>query len=221
LNARIWVTGKNRVTNGKRGRVREEAGDLVPVDLAAATGGPARLGELEEPRDRVDAARASSGTEPACPGLAAAAVGVEQAAGVIGQPPHGQCWEGRTEGMTADWPSLPSGIPLTEPLISTKAIAESETLRGGGVRLRYPDERLVGVGSGQLIRSPGHPPRPAQAGVGELPEELRHLINDGNSLRQIEARYGISRKTLHDELLAHGIPIPPQRRHGHVTDRDR
>jgi len=51
--------------------------------------------------------------------------------------------------------------------------------------------------------------------------QLRELIDQGNSLRQIEARYGISRKTLHAELLAHGIPIPPRRRHPQATNDDR
>ena len=41
---------------------------------------------------------------------------------------------------------------------------------------------------------------------------LRQLIDQGNSLRQIEAISGINRRTLHDELKAHGIPAPPRNR---------
>jgi len=40
--------------------------------------------------------------------------------------------------------------------------------------------------------------------------QLRQLIDKGHSLRQIEARTGIYRRTLRDELIAHGIPIPPR-----------
>jgi hypothetical protein len=43
-------------------------------------------------------------------------------------------------------------------------------------------------------------------------ERLRELIDQGNSLRQIEARTGINRRTLRDELKAHGIPAPPRNR---------
>ncbi len=52
-------------------------------------------------------------------------------------------------------------------------------------------------------------------------EELRQLVNQGNSLRQIAARYEISRRTIHDELIAHGIPIPPRTRQRHRPERDR
>ena len=52
-------------------------------------------------------------------------------------------------------------------------------------------------------------------------EQLRELMNQGNSLRQIEARYGISRKTLHDELIARRIPTPRRARHDPMIDRDR
>jgi hypothetical protein len=41
---------------------------------------------------------------------------------------------------------------------------------------------------------------------------LRQLLDQGHSLRQIEARTGIYRRTLRDELIAHGIPIPPRNR---------
>ena len=51
------------------------------------------------------------------------------------------------------------------------------------------------------------------------PEQLRELINQGNSMRELEARYGISRKTIRDELVAHAIPIPPGPRHHHATRR--
>ena len=42
--------------------------------------------------------------------------------------------------------------------------------------------------------------------------QLRQLIDQGYSLRQIEACTGIYRRTLRDELIAHGIPIPPRNR---------
>jgi hypothetical protein len=44
------------------------------------------------------------------------------------------------------------------------------------------------------------------------PEKLRELVNQGNSLRGIAARYDISRRTIHDHLIAHGISIPPSDR---------
>lgn len=40
--------------------------------------------------------------------------------------------------------------------------------------------------------------------------QLRELIDQGHSLRHIEASTGINRRTLRDELIAHGIPIPPR-----------
>ncbi len=52
------------------------------------------------------------------------------------------------------------------------------------------------------------------------PEELRELVTHGNSLRAIAARYDISRKTIHDDLIAHGIPIPPRDRHQRAVERD-
>jgi hypothetical protein len=54
------------------------------------------------------------------------------------------------------------------------------------------------------------PPRVRLAAL-LTPEELRVLVKQGTSLRRIAARYDISRKTIHDELIAHGIPIPPKR----------
>jgi hypothetical protein len=42
--------------------------------------------------------------------------------------------------------------------------------------------------------------------------QLRQLIEQGHSLREIEASTGIYRRTLRDELIAHGIPIPPRNR---------
>ncbi len=54
------------------------------------------------------------------------------------------------------------------------------------------------------------------------PEELRELVNQGNSLRGIAASYdiSISHKTIHDELVAHNIPIRPRDRHQRAIDRD-
>ena len=51
-------------------------------------------------------------------------------------------------------------------------------------------------------------------------DQLRELINQGNSLRGIAARYDINRRTLHDDLIAHGIPIPAKNRHRLVVERD-
>lgn len=56
------------------------------------------------------------------------------------------------------------------------------------------------------------PPRVRFAVLLGAPQ-LRELINQGNSLRHIETSHGINRRTLHDELLAHGIPVPPKGRH--------
>ena len=68
---------------------------------------------------------------------------------------------------------------------------------------------------------PRHRPRRRESGSPpcSAAEQLRELINQGNSLRQIEARYGISRKTLRDELVAHRIPIPAGPRHPQATRR--
>jgi hypothetical protein len=50
--------------------------------------------------------------------------------------------------------------------------------------------------------------------------ELRELVNQGTSLRAIAARYDINRQTIHDELIAHGIPIPPRDKLRRAIDRD-
>ncbi|MEJ7783942.1 MAG: TniQ family protein [Solirubrobacteraceae bacterium] len=52
------------------------------------------------------------------------------------------------------------------------------------------------------------------------PDELRALIQTGHSLRRIGARFGVSHKVVHDELVAHGIPIPPRGRYRHEIKRD-
>jgi hypothetical protein len=118
----------------------------------------------------------------------------------------------------------PDGI---DPARANAALARQRTPRRAAAELGITVEHLRYVARKHPTetRNPSNSPAPPRVRFAELlsPEELRHLIDEGNSLRQIEARYGISRKTLHDELLAHGIPIPipPRRRHAQVTDRDR
>jgi hypothetical protein len=50
--------------------------------------------------------------------------------------------------------------------------------------------------------------------------QLHQLIDQGYSLRQIETHTGINRRTLRDELMAHGIPIPPKSRRHPPTSHD-
>jgi hypothetical protein len=62
------------------------------------------------------------------------------------------------------------------------------------------------------------PPRVRFAATLDI-DKLRELTDNGASLRQIETTYGISRTTLHDELVAHGMPTPPRsRRRGRPTE---
>jgi hypothetical protein len=68
------------------------------------------------------------------------------------------------------------------------------------------------------LSAPTAPPRVRLATLLG-PEQLRELITRGDSLRQIETRYGISRKTIPDELVAHGIPTPPGPRHHQAPRR--
>ncbi|MGH2856933.1 MAG: TniQ family protein [Solirubrobacteraceae bacterium] len=64
------------------------------------------------------------------------------------------------------------------------------------------------------IHDPAAPTAPHRVRFAALlgAARLRELIDQGNSLRQIEARTGIYRRTLRDELIAHGIPVPPRSR---------
>lgn len=61
-------------------------------------------------------------------------------------------------------------------------------------------------------RGPPDPTAPPRARLAALltPEELRELINRGDSLRAIAGHYDINRHTIHDELIARGIAIPPK-----------
>ena len=69
------------------------------------------------------------------------------------------------------------------------------------------------------LPDPNAPPRARLAAL-LTPEELRELVDHGSSLRAIAARYDINRKTIRDELIAHGTPIPPKRRHHQTIERD-
>jgi DNA-binding transcriptional LysR family regulator len=63
-------------------------------------------------------------------------------------------------------------------------------------------------------------PPMARLAAHVTPEQLRKLLKDGHSLRAVAARHGVAHKTVHDELIAHGIPIPERGWRRHAIQRD-
>jgi molybdenum-dependent DNA-binding transcriptional regulator ModE len=63
-------------------------------------------------------------------------------------------------------------------------------------------------------------PARVRLAASTTPEELRLLIGEGHRLRDIAHRHDVGRQTLRDELVAHGIPIPPKNPPAYRIDRD-
>ena len=133
-------------------------------------------------------------------------------------------WSPRTNGIALD--QLPGPDPDTiDPTRVHAAIARQQTPEQTAAELGITRDHLRYLARKHPVETQDSsawtaPPRVRFAALLSA-EQLRELINEGTSLRQIEARCGISRKTLHDELIAHRIPIPSRARHRQATDPDR
>ncbi len=63
-------------------------------------------------------------------------------------------------------------------------------------------------------------PARVRLAASTTPDELRSLVGDGHRLRDIAQRHDVGRQTLRDELVAHGIPIPPRNPLAHRIERE-
>jgi hypothetical protein len=157
-------------------------------------------------------------------------------------------WETLTGGLPSKHPhSFVLTIPNSSPATPASRVASPHRQRDGSrstpagcstptaaATSRSPGHLVTwspdgeGIALRYVVRHhPSEDARPASTAPSRVrlaalltPEELRELVNQGNSLRGIAARYGISRKTIHDELVAHDIPIRPRDRHQRAIDRD-
>lgn len=133
---------------------------------------------------------------------------------------HGRQHEPLTWSPTTDITALgqlPGPDPdAIDPRSVRAAIADQPTPQHAADKLGITLEHLR-----YTVRN--HPPETADPSARTTPDrvrfaavlgidQLRALISQGHSLRQIAASYEINRHTLHDELVAHGIPTPPRNR---------
>ena len=72
---------------------------------------------------------------------------------------------------------------------------------------------------GEQALGAGAPAR-VRLAASTTPDELRSLVDDGHRLRDIAHRHDVGRQTVRDELVAHGIPIPPKNPPAHRIERD-
>ena len=131
-------------------------------------------------------------------------------------------WSPGVEGIALD--QLPGPNPDTiDPNLVQAELAKPQTPSQAAEQLGITLEHLRYLArkdppDAQDPSASTAPPR-VRLAAALSPEQLRRLISQGNSLRQIEASYGISRKTIRYELVAHGVPVPPGPRHQHATRR--
>jgi hypothetical protein len=121
-------------------------------------------------------------------------------------------WSPRGEGIALD--QLPGPDPdALDPDHVHAVLARAQTPSHAAEELSVTLEHLRYIARQHPPESgPPDPNAPPRARLAALlaPEELRELVNQGNSLRAIAAHYDINRHTIHDELIAHGILIPPR-----------
>ena len=125
-------------------------------------------------------------------------------------------WSPITDNIALD--RLPRPDPdAINPRSVHIAISRQPTPRRAAAELGITPEHLHYIARKHPpdIHDPSAPTAPPRVRFAALvgPDHLRQLIDQGNSLRQLEASYGISRRTLRAELIAHDIPIPPKNRH--------
>ena len=125
-------------------------------------------------------------------------------------------WSPSIDGIQLD--GLPGPDPDAIDLSAAHiAIAKQPTLPHAASELGITLEHLHYIARKHLaeVHDPATATAPPRVRFAVLlgAEQLRDLIDNGHSLRHIEACHGINRRTLRDELITHGIPIPPKNRH--------
>ncbi len=133
------------------------------------------------------------------------------------------CWSPRSDAIRLEM--LPGPDPdAVDPDRVHAAVARGLTPSQVAEELAVTLEQVRYVARKHPPASPHRPARTAPPRIrvaALLPrEELRELVNQGNSLRAIAARYDVSRRTIHDELVAHGIAIPPRDKLRRAIQRD-
>jgi hypothetical protein len=133
-------------------------------------------------------------------------------------------WTPSAKGIAID--HLPGTDPDTiDPGAVHDAINNQPTLRHAANQLGITIEHLhyIARKHPRELHDPTAPTAPARvrfaAHLG--PQQLQQLLDQGKSLRQIEATHGIARRTLRDELVAHNLPIPPKNHHRSIHRRQR
>lgn len=122
-------------------------------------------------------------------------------------------WSPTTNGI--DLERLPGPDPdAIDPRSVHAAITTQPTPRRAAAELGITLEHLHYINREHPpeIHDPANSAAPPRVRFAALlgADQLRALIDQGNSLRQIAALHDIDRGTLRDELIAHGIPIPPR-----------
>lgn len=124
-------------------------------------------------------------------------------------------WSPAADGIELG--QLPGPDPdAIDPRNVHAAISRQPTPRRAAAKLGITFEHLryIARKHPSEMHDPSAPTAPPRVRFAALlgADQLRELIDQGNSLRQIEVSHGINRRTLHDELIAHGIPTPPRGR---------
>jgi hypothetical protein len=139
--------------------------------------------------------------------------------GCADEPPT---WSPSSDGITVD--RLPGSDPdAIDPGAVHDAIDDQPTVRHTASELGITVEVLRYI----VRKHPRelHDPTAATASArvrfaAQLgPHQLQQLLDQGKSLRQVEASHGIARRTLRDELVAHNLPVPPKNRHRSLQRR--
>ncbi|MGO9903526.1 MAG: hypothetical protein ACLP0J_28540 [Solirubrobacteraceae bacterium] len=123
-------------------------------------------------------------------------------------------WSPASEGTHLD--QLPGPDPdALDPQLIHAALALGQPPRKAAEALGITLEHLYYAARTNPPEPAEHsaPPRARLAAL-LTKEQLRELVAQGNSLRALEKRYDIDCRTIRDQLVAHGIPIPPTARRG-------
>jgi hypothetical protein len=125
-------------------------------------------------------------------------------------------WSPVAEDIALD--QLPSADPdAIDPRSVHAAISTQPTPRHAAAELGITLEHLRYIARKHPpeIHDPSTSAAPPRVRFAALlgADQLRALIDQGNSLRQIAALHNINRCTLRDELFANDIPVPPKNRH--------
>jgi hypothetical protein len=131
-------------------------------------------------------------------------------------------WTPSADGIAVD--QLPGSDPdAIDPGAVHDAIDNQPTLQHAANQLGITIEHLRYVvrNHPRELHDPTAATAPARVRFAAQlgPQHLQQLLDQGNSLRQLEASHRIARRTLRDELIAHDLPVPPKNRHRSLQRR--